>query len=64
MVTMKFTEPSSDDVIRKTMPINHIVCCPGAMTDSGGYDVQPDCAEPPGMKKLRSIVTPPRKYTQ
>ena len=36
----------------------------GAMTASGGYDVQPDCAAPPGWKKLASIVTPPTKYTQ
>ena len=25
IVTMKLTDPSSDDVIRKTMPISHIV---------------------------------------
>ena len=25
IVTMKLTEPSSDEVIRKTMPISHIV---------------------------------------
>ena len=64
-MTMKFTEPSSDDVIRKTMPISHNVWpLVAVMTDSGGYDVQPDCAAPPGRKKLASIVTPPRKYTQ
>jgi hypothetical protein len=34
------------------------------MTDSGGYDVHPDCAAPPGIKKLATIVTPPQKYTQ
>ena len=34
------------------------------MSASGGYDVQPDCAAPPGAKKLTSMVTPPRKYTQ
>ena len=35
IVTMKLTEPSSDEVIRKIMPISHIVW-PGAMTASGG----------------------------
>ena len=63
IVTMKLTEPSSDEVIRNTIPISHIVW-PGAMTASGGYDVQPDCAAPPFWKKLASIVTPPMKYTQ
>jgi len=60
---MKLIDPSSDDVIRKIMPISHIVC-PGAMTASGGYDVHPDCAAPPLWKKLASIVTPPTKYAQ
>src|SRR5204862_400639 len=57
IVTMKFIEPSSDDVIRKIMPVSHIVWPSVAvMTDSGGYDVQPDCAAPPGMKKLVSMM--------
>jgi len=60
---MKFTEPRSDEVIRKIMPTSHIVW-PGEMTASGGYYVQPDCAAPPLWKKLASIVTPPQKYTQ
>ena len=61
---MKLTEPSSDDVIRKIMPMSHAVWPTVAMTESGGYDVQPDCAAPPGRKKLASMTTPPRKYTQ
>src|SRR5213075_2933921 len=65
MVTMKFTEPSSDDVIRKIMPVSHIVWpLVAVMTESGGYDVQPDCAAPPGRKKLVSITQPPMKNTQ
>src|SRR3954463_12398000 len=59
IVTMKFTEPSRDEVIRKTIPISHHVCPADAMTDSGGYDVQPDWAVPPGTKKLASINRPP-----
>ena len=42
MVTMKLTEPRSDDVIRKTMPRSQNVCPWVAMTDSGGYEVQPE----------------------
>ena len=45
---MKLIEPSSDDVIRKIMPMSQAVWPSGAMTDSGGYEVQPDCAAPPG----------------
>src|SRR5688500_12300735 len=63
IVTMKLTEPSSEEVIRKIMPTSHHVW-PLEMTESGGYDVQPDCAAPPGMKKLANITTPPWKYTQ
>ena len=61
---MKLIEPSSDDVIRKIMPISQAVWPSGAMTDNGGYEVQPDWAAPPGTKKLASMTTPPRKYTQ
>src|SRR6266545_5660188 len=68
VVTMKLIEPSSDDVIRKIIPISHNVW-PGAITASGGYDVQPDCAAPgplsqPIWNKLASITTPPTKYDQ
>ncbi len=36
IVTMKLTEPSSDDVIRKIMPISQIVWPVVAMSESGG----------------------------
>ncbi len=36
IVTMKFTEPRSDDVIRKIMPISHQVWPPSSTIDSGG----------------------------
>src|SRR5262245_21996160 len=64
VVTMKLIEPSSDEVIRKIMPMSHIVWPWPAMIDSGAYEVHPDCAAPPGTKKLASMVTPPRKYDQ
>src|SRR5882757_10500647 len=59
IVTMKLTEPRSDEVIRKTIPTSHHVCPADAITDNGGYDVQPDCAVPPGTKKLASMISPP-----
>src|SRR5215213_5156291 len=65
IVTMKLTDPSSEDVIRKIMPVSHQVWpFVAVITDRGGYDVQPDCAAPPGAKKLVSMMQPPRKYTQ
>src|SRR5437867_253908 len=70
MVTMKLTEPSSDEVIRNTIPTSHIVCprkivlAGVTMTDNGAYEVQPDCAAPSGTKKLANMITPPIKYTQ
>src|SRR5258708_32668504 len=41
IVVMKFSEPSSDDVMRKIIPTNHHVW-PKLMIESGGYDVHPD----------------------
>ena len=64
VVTMKLTEPSSDEVIRKIIPTSHIVCPVVAMTDSGAYDVQPEFAAPPGTKKLAIMTTPPKKNDQ
>jgi len=64
MVTMKFTLPRSDDVINKTIPSSHMVWPVVAMSDRGGYDVQPELAAPPGAKKLASMTTPPAAYTQ
>jgi len=64
IVTMKFTEPSSDEVIRNTMPSSQIVWPIVAISESGGYDVQPEFAAPAGTKKLATITRPPRKYTQ
>ncbi len=64
VVVMKLTAPSSDEVIRKTIPKSHIVWPVPARMESGAYEVQPDCAAPPGTKKLASMVTPPRKKNQ
>ena len=52
IVTIKLTEPKSEDVIRKTIPPSHQVCPWVAMVESGGYEVQPEFAAPPGTKKL------------
>jgi len=39
---MKFTEPRSEEVISRIMPMIHTVCPSVAMIDRGGYDVQPE----------------------
>ena len=64
VVTIKLTEPSIDEVIRKIIPTNQSVCPVVAMTDNGAYDVQPEFAAPPGTKKLANITTPPKKNDQ
>ena len=61
IVVMKFSAPSSDEKIRQSMPISHAVWPEGAMSASGGYDVQPDIAAPPGRKKLTSMTMPPAR---
>jgi hypothetical protein len=60
MVTIIFIEPSREDVIKKTIPINHMVC-PDSNIDNGGYEVHPLLAAPSGVKKLAIIITPPIK---
>ena len=47
VVTMKFTDPSSEEVISSTMPSSQPVCPTEATTDSGAYEVQPELAAPP-----------------
>ena len=66
IVAMKLTAPSSDEVISNTIPRIQNVCplgwCPmSAKVAKGEYEVHPDFAAPPGMKKLKNITTPPRK---
>src|ERR1051325_2732291 len=46
VVTRKLIAPKSEEVMMITMASSHTVC-PGLMMDSGGYEVQPDCAAPP-----------------
>ena len=67
---MVLTDPRSEEVIRNTIPVSHMdwpvnsdwLC--GVTSERGGYEVQPDCAEPPDTKKLHNMTTPPMKYTQ
>ena len=62
IVAIKFTAPSSEELINNTMPTSQKAWpSVGIVVASGEYDVQPACAAPPGMKKLTNITTPPRK---
>src|SRR5207302_5072379 len=64
MVTMKLIEPSSELVMIRTIDRPQIVCPTEAMSESGGYDVHPDCAAPPGMKKDDIMRMQPGRNTQ
>ena len=64
IVTMKLIDPKSDDVTMRSMPASQIVWPLEARIVSGGYDVQPDCAGPPGSTKLASMRIPARRYVQ
>jgi hypothetical protein len=61
IVTMTLIDPSSDDVMRSSMPASQNVWPIVAMSASGGYDVQPLLGAPPGTKKLASITMPPTR---
>ena len=62
IVAMKLTAPSSDDVIRRIIPINQNVCpSVGIVVANGEYEVQPACAAPPGTKKLTNMTMPPSR---
>lgn len=51
IVAIMFTEPSSDDRLMSSIPASHHVWPSGATSASGGYEVQPELAAPPGEKK-------------
>src|SRR3954449_11139727 len=58
IVTRKLSAVAIDDapanctpIVKKSWPI-------GAVVESGAYAVQPVADEPPGAKKLRSIIVP------
>ena len=65
IVTMKLTEPSSDDVIRKIMPISHIVWPVVAMIGRAADTTSSRTARRRRARRSwRASITPPRKYTQ
>ncbi len=64
IVTMVLTDPTIEDVASRNRPASHAVWPIVAMSASGGYDVHPDCAAPPGRKKPAIITRPPARYSQ
>ena len=46
------------------MPTSHTVCPLDARMASGGYDVQPELAAPPGNAKLAAIITPANRNSR
>src|SRR2546421_3073421 len=67
IVQMKLTPPASDDsATRWSERIQRSWPFPGekSFSDSGGSPYQPDFDAPPAAKKLRNIVTPPKRNSQ
>jgi hypothetical protein len=58
MVTIMLIAFSADDTPIRKMPTSQKFCPAGAITANGGYDVHPEFAAPPSMKKLATMITP------
>src|SRR3954467_11115973 len=64
MVTRKFSAVAIDDAPANCTPMVKNTCPRGASTESGAYAVQPVENEPPGARKLSSIIVPATGSTQ
>src|SRR5436853_4166809 len=58
IVTRKFSAVAIDEAPANCTPRLKNVCPSGWTVDSGAYDVQPVAKDPPGAKKLASIIRP------
>src|SRR3954451_7319584 len=58
MVTRKLSAVSTDDAPANCTAIVKNICPIGASVESGAYAVQPVANDPPGAKKLSSIIVP------
>jgi hypothetical protein len=58
IVTIMLIELSIDDSTSRNMPSSQAVWPIVAMSESGGYDVQPEAAAPPGRKKPAIMTRP------
>src|SRR5215218_1593822 len=58
IVTRKFSAVAIDDAPANCTPIVKNSWPIGAVVDNGAYAVQPVANEPPGAKKLASIIVP------
>jgi hypothetical protein len=58
IVTIMLIELSIDDSTSRNMPTSHAVWPIVAMLASGGYDVHPDEAAPPGRKNPAIMIRP------
>src|SRR3954454_5079353 len=58
MVTRKFSAVATDDAPANCTAMLKKVCPSGVSVDRGAYAVQPVANEPPGAKKLPSIMSP------
>ena len=58
IVTRKFRAVITDEAPANCTPMVKNICPIGASVDSGAYAVQPVANDPPGAKKLSSIMVP------
>src|ERR687885_353450 len=58
IVTRKLSAVAIDEAPANCTPIVKNICPIGTSVESGAYAVQPVANEPPGAKKLASIISP------
>src|SRR6202050_5174035 len=64
IVTRKLSAVAIDDAPASWTAIVKNSCPSGIVVDSGAYAVQPDANEPPGARKLESMITTPSGSSQ
>ena len=64
IVTRKLSAVKIEEKPANCTPIEKNSCPSGIVVDSGAYAVQPDANEPPGARKLISMIAPPSGSSQ
>src|ERR1700745_2338404 len=64
IVTRKLSAVKIEEKPANWTPIEKNSCPVGIVVDSGAYAVHPDANEPPGARKLISMITPPSGSSQ
>src|SRR5438270_9275835 len=64
IVTRKLSAVKIEEKPANCTPIEKNSCPIGSVVDSGAYAVQPDANDPPGARKLSSMIAPPSGSSQ